>query len=240
MFSKKFHIALMLGAIAAAAGCAATSGPKDLDTSETAQLSYDGLYPVTNTRRNTKVWMREGFNLSGYHKIMVQGAGIEYRPTKRVSRASTTSSANEAYPISDKGKAEIRAAFTEAFSNELANVKGLELVSEPGPDVLIVRGYLLDVISKIPPQPIGGRSYLYLASVGEATLAIELIDSESDATLLRAVQRRNAETNTMNAPIWSAAVTGKSELEDLARDWAQLLRAELERLSATYNIGTGG
>jgi hypothetical protein len=237
MQNKNIQIILVLCAAVLIAGCA--SGPREIDTSESAELSFDGLYPVTNTPRNSRVWAREDFSLAGYTKIMLQGVGIEYRPVKRTSSSmAMRSSATDAFPISDKSKAQVNEIFKVAFTSELANVKGLELVTEPGPDVLLVRGYLLDVISRVPPDPVGTRSAVFLSSVGEATLAIELIDSESDTTLLRAVQRRAAET--LSGAMWSSPVTNMAEVKRLADSWALRVREKLEALAETYSIGKPG
>lgn len=233
---KNIQNALALCAIALLAGCA--SGPREIDTSESAELSFDGLYPVTNTPRSSKVWAKADFDLSGYTKIMLHGVGIEYRPVRRMSTTSAMRTGNDAFAISDKTKAQVSEIFKTAFMNELANVKGFEVVTEPGPDVLLVRGYLLDVISRVPPEPVGSRSEVFLSSVGEATLAIELIDSESDTTLLRAVQRRAAEP--VSGAIWSSPVTNMAEVRRLAESWARRVRDKLEGLAETYTIGTAG
>ncbi len=236
MRKKNIQIALVLCAIAAIAGCA--SGPREIDTSESAELSYDGLYPVTNTPRSSKVWARADFDLSGYTKIMLQGAGIEYRPVKRVSRGTMYNSSVDAFPISDKARGQVQEIFQTAFATELANVEGLQVVTAPGPDVLVVRGYLLDVISKVPPEAIGGRSDIFLSSLGEATLVIELVDSESNTTLLRGIQRRSAEA--MGGMTWSNPVRNMVEVKNLAEAWAKLVREKLEGLAETHNIGTAG
>ncbi|MDH4047267.1 MAG: DUF3313 domain-containing protein [Gammaproteobacteria bacterium] len=234
--------ALLLGAIVIVSACATASGPAEIDTSEGAELSFDGLYPVKNTSRFTKVWAREGFDLSGYTKILLQGGGIEYRPVKNVSRTAISRSSASEFPVSEKTKAQVRDIFAKAFTDELANVRGFEVVTEPGPDVLIVRGYLLDVVSKVPPEPIG-RSEIYLSSVGEATLVIELVDPDSEAALLRAIQRGVAGRNRsgsldMTTAIWSNPVTNMAEVRRLASSWATRVRSGLEELADTYKIGT--
>ena len=57
----------------------------------------------------------------------------------------------------------------------------------------MIRAGLLDVVSFVPPDPVGGRTEIYLSRVGEATLVLEIRESESGATLIRAVDRRAAE-----------------------------------------------
>lgn len=62
------------------------------------------------------------------------------------------------------------------------------LVKELGPDVLLIRAGLLDIVSFVPPERIG-RSEIYLTEIGQVTLVLELRDSITNAILLRAIDR---------------------------------------------------
>ena len=53
--------------------------------------------------------------------------------------------------------------------------------------VLLVMGGLLDVVSFVPPDPVGGWSEVYLSRVGEATLVLEIRDSITQTTLATAI-----------------------------------------------------
>lgn len=217
------------------AGCATNIGPLEVDTSDVSARSFDGLYPVTGARRGTEVWMQEDLDLSAYNKIMLQGAGISYRPVKSASSVAAVNSNRQAFPISAKVRDDIRDTFNASFVKELGKQDRFEVVEEPGPGVLLVRGALLDVISRVPPEPIG-RSNIYLSTVGEATLVVELRDSESEAPLLRAMERRSTTRNT-DMPIWSNPVTNMNEVRILADAWARRVSASLTYLSDTYGIG---
>ena len=217
------------------AGCAVNIGPLEVDTSDEGARSFDGLYPATGARRGTKVWMQEDLDLSSYNKIMLQGAGISYRPVKSVSSVAAVNSNRQEFPIAAKTRDDIRDTFSASFVKELGKQDRFEVVEEPGPGVLLVRGALLDVISRVPPEPIG-RSNIYLSSVGEATLVIELRDSESESPLVRAMERRSASRNS-DMPIWSNPVTNMSEVRILADAWARRVSATLTYLSDTYGIG---
>jgi hypothetical protein len=106
-------------------------------------------------------------------------------------------------------------------------IERFELVDEPGPDVLAVLGGLLDVVSYVPPEPIGGRSYVYLSSVGDATLVLELRDSETGTILARSIDRRAAEP--IGATLQdSNRVSNAAEVRRLIRHWASRLREGLD------------
>ncbi len=218
---------LLLGACASTTPTINTEAAPD-------EMSYDGLYPVKGTRV-TQAWARSDLDLRSYNKILLQGAGIQYRPVKSTGyRGTAGHSGKNEFPLDEQQKERVAAAASEAFRSELAKIKSLEIVSEPGPDVLIVRGALLDVVSRVPPEPIG-RGNTYLDSVGEATLVIELADSQSGSVLVRAVDRRAAQqTGWMTE---STSVTNAAEVRRLFSGWARLVRTALEELTDDLDIG---
>ncbi len=211
--------AVAIGAAMLLAGCSTSrTGPPELEQSET----YDGLAKVKNTAVSG-AWMRPDFTLAGYTKIMLQGAGIEYRPVRPVNRMAR-SSASE-FPVTAEQQARLRTIVSDAFRTELAQSQKFQLVDAPGPDVLTIWGGLIDVVSFVPPDPIG-RGNIYLNSVGEATLVIEIRDSQSNAVLVRVVDRRAADTPGTTQQ--SNSVTNWSEVQRLARSWATQLRTRLD------------
>jgi len=216
---------LTIGALAMCAtlmlwGCNTTrTGPPELDSTN---LTYDGLAKVKNPRAHG-AWMRPDFSLDGYDKIMLIGAGIEYRPVKPVSRAAASTASQ--FPLTPEQKERLRSIVRDAFRTELAQSQKFQLVDEPGPGVLMIWGGLIDVVSYVPPDAVG-RGNIYLNSVGEATLVVELRDSESNAVLVRIVDRRAAQGMGPNAR--STSVTNWSEVQQVARTWASQLRQGLE------------
>jgi hypothetical protein len=76
---------------------------------------------------------------------------------------------------------------------------------------------------------------VYLASVGEATLILELVDSESNTVLVRAVDRRAADSQNRSFP--SNSVSNWAEVRRLAAFWARLLRERLDELASAMTLG---
>ncbi len=226
---------VLVGACLLVAACA--TKPLVIDTSEGAELSFDGLYPVKNVRVD-KAWARRDFDLTGYTKIIVQGAGIHYRPVKAsAGRSSAARRGETEFPLTEEQKARIQEVFSTEFREELAKLENLEIVDEPGPDVLIVRGALLDVVSRVPPQT-PGRVDIYLDVIGYATLVIEFIDSESGSVLARAVDLDAAHHSCV--VFESNPVTNAAEVRRLAKSWARLLRQRLDEFSTNLGIGSAG
>lgn len=130
--------------------------------------------------------------------------------------------------MSQQAQARLARIMREAFESQLARSERFELTEELGPDVLTVWGGLLDVVSFAPPQR-AGRNDIFLRRVGEATLVIELRDSETNATLMRIMDRRAAERapgSVMN----SNPVTNTADVRRLANAWARLFRQRLDEV----------
>ncbi len=124
-----------------------------------------------------------------------------------------------------------KVAMGEAFTEELAKSELFTIVDEVGPDVLLVTGKLLDVVSYIPAHSnVGGMSATYLTQIGEATLVLELRDSITQTILVRGIDRKAAENSGQGMTQTAISVSTSSEFRRLARIWAQLLRTGLESL----------
>ena len=208
---------------------ACQTAPPSIQMGPDAELSYDGLHIVENSQADV-AWARPDLDLSGYTKIMTASAGIEYRQVKNKGRTSVDRSRGGPYFIDDKARAKFETLVAEVFTEELQKSERFTIVDEPGPDVLIIWGALLDVTSYVPPDPVGGRSEVFLTSVGEATLVLELRDSETNTILARSVDRRAAETigRTFQR---TNSVTSASEVKRLIRFWGTRLREGLDGFS---------
>jgi hypothetical protein len=186
------------------------------------ELSYDGLQ-----RRDSKVfehlWVRKYFDVRSYHKVIFKSPHIEYRP---VMKGQTGAEAGVA--LTQRQKDSLYEILNKAFQSELAKSKFFQLTTEPGPDVLLIRGDLLDVVSHVPANASGKNDLLQVAEVGEATLVMELYDSESDSIMVRAIERVVAKRDPGAAPS-----TAAEAVERTATQWASILR---ERLDAAASI----
>ncbi len=227
--TSKNHVSLLPFVVVTAvlmAGCEGST--PTLDTSDETQMTFDGLYPVKGGTAD-EAWARPGIDISQYSKIMLQGVGIEYRPGGETRRTSMSLSRADHYEIDAKQRERFEAVVRETFVDEMSRSEHFTIVSEPGPDVLLIRGGLFDVESYVPPEPIG-RGAIYLRSVGEATLVLELRDSESGAILARAVDRRAAEDALGMQE--SNRVNNTAEVKRLVRTWGRLLRERLDTYAA--------
>jgi len=209
-------------------GCAAST--PTIDTSPEAEVTFDGLNEVKGGRAD-QAWARSDFDISQYSKIMLQGAGIEYRPGGNSGRSFSARSRGGPYEVTENQKARLRELVGEVFLEELAKSEHFTIVGESGPDVLLIRGAILDVVSWVPPEPVG-RGEIYISQVGEATLVLELRDSITEAILARSVDRRAIEAGGMGNLSNSSPVTNQADVKIVVRSWARQLREGLDAFNA--------
>jgi hypothetical protein len=208
-------------------GC--TASAPTIDTSAAAEPTFDGLYPVKGGRMDG-AWARPGFNVEQYSKIMLEGTGVEFRPGGSERSVAMTASRTEYFALTPEQKARFEVEMGKAFRQELEQAKHFEIVDEPGPDVLLVRGGLLDVVSYVPADPTANVE-IYVRRVGEATLVVEMRDSLSGAILLRAIDRRAAE-DAARSFTRANRVSTNAEFRRLARTWGAIMREGLDRFMA--------
>lgn len=210
-------------------GC--TTAPPTLDTGPDAEVSYDGLYRVKNSRAD-EAWARPDIDISQYSKIMLQGAGVEFRPGGESGRSWAARTRGGPYEVTERQREALIGIMVEEIVEELGQSEHFELTNTAGPDVLLIRGKLLDVVSYVPPDTVGARDTVLISQVGEATLVLELRDSITEAILARSVDRRAAESNPGIGLRQSNRVRNAAEIRRVARLWARRLREQLDTYGA--------
>ena len=221
---------LTLAAVSVALTIVCQAAPPSSPSDHSAR-TYDGLYPIDNVNIDG-AWARPDFDLNGYDKVMLQDAGIQYRPIEHNGSESSDHVAKE-FPLTHAQKARLDDEMRRTFKTELGRSERFALTDTPGPDVLIIRGGLLDVVSRVPPESLKDPE-IFLDSIGEATLVIELLDSESGAVLVRAVDRRAAQQ--AGRPVRSNSVSNWQEVQRMFQHWAYLLRTGLDELDVRLTL----
>jgi hypothetical protein len=230
---------LMVLCICALAGCASGATPQ-MQTGKEAETTFDGLTRVENTIMDG-VWVRPDIDLRGFRKVLFVPVGVSYRdvepsdPTTALRRStrSRTTELRE-FQLDEETKAFFEAEIGRVLIEEFAASDVYEVVDEAGPDVLQVGVALLDVVSRVPPQA-ATQPRVFIESVGEATLVLEIRGSMSNSVYLRAVDRRAAARQS--EMIESNRVTNAAEIRRLGRRWGEIVREGLETL-LTEGAGT--
>ncbi len=80
-------------------------------------------------------------------------------------------------------------AVTETFESEFGKFEHFVVTDKPGRGTLKITVRLIDVVSKIPPEPLG-RGDIYIRDLGQATLVLEVFDSVTGEILARVTDQK--------------------------------------------------
>ena len=216
-----------LMAIAAATLLVACSAEPTVQSGPDAETTFDGLVRIDNSRF-AAAWIDPEVDLTLYNKIMPGGAEFQFRSVQKTSSTTRARSNQREFWISDSNKQRLIETVSGVFEEELQRSEHFEFVDEPGHDTLIIVGAIHDIVSEIPPQQVG-RGEIWLSSLGEGTLIIELSDSLSGEVIFRAVERR-AIQNVGSQMIRANSASTWGEVRRWARRWATSLREGLDSI----------
>jgi hypothetical protein len=180
-----------------------------------AEVTFDGLHLVNKSEMD-KVWVKPEIDLGDYDAVMFEGAGIHYRADR---------SADE-FPLSDSQKSQLETAVRETFESEFRKFEHFVVTDKPGRETLKMIVTLIDVVSRIPPEPFG-RGSIYITDLGEATLVVEVFDSVTDEILARVTDKQNVEPVIVRE---SNPATNLQEVRRSVRRWGTTLRKSMDEL----------
>jgi hypothetical protein len=135
--------------------------------------------------------------------------------------------------IDDSEAAKIRAAAASNFSDvwiKALEKAGYQVVTTPGPDVLRLSPAIANLYINAPDTMEAGRVRTYTAEAGEATLILEVRDSQTNALLGRVVDRRETRSSVAVQP--ANSVTNQADFRALFSQWASIAGKGMEELKA--------
>ena len=194
-----------------------------LATGSDADVTKEGLHRVHPSIMEA-AWVRPDLDLSRYTRILVVPTGVQFREVAdRRYNVRTRATVTE-FPLDDQKKEWFRGVWRRAVDAQFAQEQSYELYYGVGSDVLVVQGFLVDVVSHIPPPDIAGSNVTFLRNPWIASVVLELRDATTAELLARTIDRRYAEG-------FMDAITVWMRTEDLVERWAQVLSDRLEQLS---------
>ncbi len=222
----------VLGFLLLASFAVTTAHAQNADVATDRELGdTEGLEKARSGYRDT--WVNPNADFGSYSKIYLWGSVFEYRDVGPAQpyRSTMLRSHKREFGIAEQDRVQFEETASEVFLEELGKLKNFEIVNEIGPDTLLLRAGFLDIVSFVPPDTIG-RSDVYLASFGEATFIVELIDAETGDIVAVASERRRAERpggqiDRFSTPANRATVM--AEVRRFTRRAANKLRTELDK-----------
>jgi hypothetical protein len=210
---------IRLGVLVLIAAAVSGCGPQPTQPKPTGAVNIEGLQQVRS--QNFEVaFVRPGVRFVNYRKLMVDELELAFRTPDREQNQ---------FPLGEDQKTRFRAAMATAFGEELGKLEAVEVVTEPGPDVLALNVRVQDIVARAPGRRVGGgRAGFALETVGEMTLVLELRDSESQEVLARAFDRRAFEGAAMVSG--DGVVSTWQGVDRIVARWASRTREGLENL----------
>lgn len=214
------HVVLSFAATFVAlvvAGCA---------TTQRGMTEWDGLVRQPNTRLDA-VFLKPDAEIPAYANIILAPASVQFARNWDPNRGGRSNSRRldtaDVVAIKDN----LAATLAEIFREELT-AGGYQVVTEPGPDTLLVIPAIIDLYMTAPETMSPGRTRTYTANSGRMTLVLEIRDSVTGETLARVVDGRSGRTSGVMTVTNRA--TNTADARRAIRIWAQALRNGLDSL----------
>ena len=148
---------------------------------------------------------------------------VQFREADERSYNARTRTGVTEFAVDDDKKEWLRGVWRRAVDAQFAQKQSYELDYEVGSDVLVVQGYLVDVVSRIPPDT-AGSNYTLIHDPWIASIVLELRDATTGELLARTMDRSTGKGLMTTDTAWIRT-------EDLVERWAQRLSERLKQLS---------
>jgi len=193
------------------------SGPS---TDPTIEITEDGLVRVDPLMMGA-AWVKPDLDLKHYSKLYFMPVVVQYREVRQVRNARSKESEGS-FVASSSLKTIFENSFAEHFYRAVSSTSSYQLSEEVGREVLLIQGYMTDVISGVPPD----MPQAYTTTIRwlwEAGAVLELRDSMTGELLARTADRRRADGPLDANLAWT--FTPRATLK-----WSRLLIRRLEEL----------
>ena len=184
--------------------------------------TQEGLHRVDPSIMEA-AWVKPDFDLSDYTRVMVVPTAVQFRDVPETSTDARTRAMMEEFPLSDERKEWLRGLWSEAVQGRFAREDYYEFFVGADSNVLVVQGFLVDVVSRIPPIS-SGSAYTLVRNPWSASVVLELRNAATAELVARTFDRRNAVGLLEVGTVWY-------QTEDLVERWAEVLTERLEQLS---------
>ena len=179
--------------------------------------NYEGLAEVRKPHFDV-AQVRPETVFSHYDGVIINAPELAFRTPDRSQKQ---------FPLDEAQKQRFEDLLADAFSQEFSNLKNLTRRSQPGPGILELSVRVENITATVPT----GKSMqlgFALTAVGEATLILELRDSQSEQILARGVDTRAVQGAALGQG--GEMVTRWEDVEKLCSRWASMARSRLDVL----------
>ena len=204
---------ILLGSFGLLSACA----PQPTIPLDLPESNFDGLQEV-KSKYFSAAFIRPGVNFNDYQDLLLSKSELAFRTPDRTKQQ---------FPLTPEQKNRFSRLLDAQFAKELASSNTLQMTSSAGPQTLALDVRVQDIVAMVPPRSVSGVGDIALLALAEATLVIEISDSESEEILARVFDRRAIE-GTAIAQKQGPPITQWEEIEAVSRRWAATVRARLD------------
>jgi hypothetical protein len=196
-----------------------TAGTALAEKNEPPQATPEGLTLAKNTKHRL-VYLADDVDFGVYDKVYIVDCAVAF--AKNWQRDYNRNERDLSRKVKDKDveriKNNVAAEFKKVFTETMID-HGLEVVTETGPGVIVLRPAIINLVVNAPDVQSATRSRTYTADAGQMTLYLELYDGVSGAMLAEAMDAQSA---SRNAPYitYSNRATNIQEADRILKRWA--------------------
>ncbi len=233
---KRAVLTLVALTLAAGPTLVRTAMPADQEKPPPVARITGGDALVKEKGRFDETWLHPDESLHRYSNVYLWNVAFQYREQSQRQKSLGTESSilratgRDEFPIADEHRARFEQVVSDAFVKELSRSKKFDVVDEVGPETVVVRDAVMDIVTYVPPKT--ARVDVYLSAVGEAIVAFEMIDPETGLMQARIGDRRNIQPPKGRHDIFATPANFNAVWPDVDR-WARAvakdLRSDLEK-----------
>jgi len=188
------------------------------------EVSSDGLHLVKGTKVRI-AYVLPGATLDKYTKVKMLDCFVQF--AKDWERDYNMNEVGLEGRVTNKDAVAIKQRLAEEFLAEFTKElgkKGYPVVTENGPDVLLLRPALINVEVTAPALNTPGMSTTLVSSAGQMTLYMEMYDSATSTLLARVIDPR---ADMSAGPEVANRATNQAAADRIIERWASLLASHL-------------
>ena len=193
-----------------------------LATGAYEDVTEEGLHRVHPSVMEA-AWVIPELDLSGYTRVFLVPTGVQFRDVSRRTYGLRSRDNVAEFPIDDAKKEWLRGTWQRVVTEQFALQRSFDAYDGVGSGVLIVQGFLVDVVSRIPPVTVGS-DYTLVRDPWSANVVLELRDGTTGDLLARTIDLRTGEGLLEADSAWA-------QTPDLLERWAQVIFERLEQLA---------
>jgi len=206
-----------------------------ISSARAQEASWDGLRRVAS-KRLQYVYLLPGADFRQYRKVTIDPPQVAFR--KDWAQDVNRGERDPSRMITQSDVQRIQKALSEGFEQALSTdftKAGWQVVKAPGPDVLHLTPFLLDVDAN-PQRTSEGRADTYTVEPGRAAVGLEVRDSDTNQLLGRVVDRQ--ETQSFGGKLMiSGSVTNRADFGAMLQAWSRVFVEGLATLKGASPIG---